>query len=607
MRPAKPFRWVVADVETGGLDSRRFLFCGVYDGVTYRHFTAPEAVFSHLEELAAGEEEPLVVYFYNAQYDLSALCSRNPLFDLDEVIMMQSRFICGTRSNVTYACSINLLVAIHQRGTTLKFLAKMAGYDKPDTPSSLKNDDTWPREPTAEELDYNRTELRAFHALMTEFFDVVDGHGVGHKPLTLAQNSHHVWLTRYCPEDLLYKTARGSKLFINETDDRFRHAYYGGRSEVYRRNKLFGVTCWDVRSMYPSVMSGGRYPRPDRLVYREARHLAAGEWETILRDCEGMACGVAFVPEELDPPPLPLRRPDDTTVYPSGSFAGAWCFPEIRLLLELGGRFELAWTSFSVDLCSPFTDFVGAISLQRQNAKNEFQDKQAKFLNNSLYGKMGQKGLDKRRYRDAKGDKPKGKGEWVWVPFTSVSNGPGYWLLENPDEYSYGSVLCWASYVTSYARVKQARGLLQSRAVYGDTDSAWAWRAPGDDGGQVGDWRIQVETEWARFYSPKAYQVQVKDGPLVQKCKGVPASAIASVFARADSPDRSITLEIPRLTKMLEAAHRGRRPQIPVVDRRVIHLQDRGRLWMRDDYSIPHRYEYSSKTRRNYHICCGND
>lgn len=218
-----------------------------------------------------------------------------------------------------------------------------------------------------------------------------------------------------------------------------RQGYYGGRVEVYRFGEVPGpVHHYDVNSLFPSVMRAGTYPDPSA-------------WrKTTVPDfaLEGMVYCDVEVPEQ-EYPTLPVRGGLDI-VYPYGRVTGTWCYPELRQLLEDGGRVMRVYDAVQFPpMPSPFKGYVDYCYGKRLESK---RDDDAlgivwwKLAMNSLYGKFGAK------------------------PIIDMIKDDRQVRLETAPPASANVV--WAAYVTSLARVKLLGHLRETSACYyTDTDS----------------------------------------------------------------------------------------------------------------------------------------
>lgn len=619
-RTVPSFQFATYDIETHGLAAKRLKFVGFYmPAFGYRWFRTADEFWAFVKNEVPAKT---YLYAYNAEYDLSGLVD-NYLYDMDEVIVNGGRFIQGERFGKTFPDAMNLFLAGDKRNA-FSAIAKQFGFEKLEIPESFTDDAQFTESISQEELVYNENDVVVLYNSLDKFFEFV-GSYVGPAPLTLASNSIRVW--EHCfSGDLPETSAKGRVIRVSELDGYARAAYYGGRTEMFCKGRLEGLICWDVHSMYPAVMQSGRFPHPGELVHRYGHELSVREWDGVLRDCEGMATGVAHVPESLYYGVLPMLDLEDEepkTLFPVGTFRGHWCFPEIRALLAHGGTFWPEETVFSRITVQPFADFMGSLYEIRRSSPNPTWKFIVKILMNSLYGKFGQSGLDQEKYRRLKGKTPGcdctkiecDANHWKWKPLShSKPEEAGVWTLEATDDFSYHTIVFFAAYTTSLARTKLLEGLVRSQGVYCDTDSVFSTIFPEDlkHPDQLGLWGADKRTEWCEFYAPKMYQCKIIDTtlpeghsgpqlPLTQKCKGVPRRHTSEAFV-ALSAGLAYEVSYSRLTKSKESIRRKLPPQMPMEVTKTLTAADSKRRWNPDGSSLPHVYSWDGE--KNIHVCC---
>jgi len=103
-------------------------------------------------------------------------------------------------------------------------------------------------------------------------------------------------------------------------------AYYGGRTEAFKRGIFFDVNVYDINSLYPYSMVNASFPHPNNLVREEATLEAINEFDGITR-------AVVDVPKTLIPY-LPCRS--DKLLFPYGKFEGHYSFYSLRQAMTHG-------------------------------------------------------------------------------------------------------------------------------------------------------------------------------------------------------------------------------------------------------------------------------
>jgi hypothetical protein len=252
-----------------------------------------------------------------------------------------------------------------------------------------------------------------------------------------------------------------------------RLAYYGGRTELFRRGIFKNIKSYDVNSMYPAVMLENNYPDPSSAIY----HKAGENWQQYLNKYEGIY-SVDITAPDIFIQPLPFKNYDNPSgrlMFPCGTFHGYYCAPELRQALKDG---------YTIDKCSwfihykhsypYFREFVNTFYTQRMEAKRNGDKGRSEYLKRilvSLYGKTGEKhGINGYvgSISDYDGDV---EGQDI-VPYRiggiDMINIPATEFREAP-----GAFPCIAAYVTSYARIKLYNLLTQYKPwiIACDTDS----------------------------------------------------------------------------------------------------------------------------------------
>jgi hypothetical protein len=603
-REAIPPDYLTFDVATRG-EANQFKFVGVFYGGEYRFFTD---ILEWWHWLCHLDVPRVHCYAFDAVVDLGALLP-SPVYDLEDLILTESGFVMGRYRFpkgspcrvATFWDACNLLQGTWENQDEL--MRDVVG-DAPWNPCGPELD--------IRDLGENRKRCEALYRMLEHTFHIPLSLGVKPAPSTLATNALRVWQQEFLPPDLAEYHPKGQAIYLSDWDDNFRWAYYGGRTEVYRRGIQEDLGVYDVHSMYPHAMRGA-YPHPGRLKYRNSRHLSEGEFLALLETCEGMAQGIARVPQDAFLGLLPIRTPGyGRLVFPRGQFRGAWCFPEIRNLLANGGEFLFEETWYSTEKLYPFTGFVEEFYRRRQAATEEWQAHQYKLMLVSLPGKLGQQGLPKELYeRTKKTHEFRHPDRWEWIPFhpgKETSHPGGFWSYDNPSAHSYDSILSFASYTTSMARVLHLQGLQRTTGlVYGDTDSAFASLMPSESLGHgLGEWGKQHTVMQGRFYSPKTYELDLFGGGKIQRCKGIPAKYVPQVFRALREHGGAAVKEIHtrKLAGPKEAIRRGTHTGMDIGLLLSVQATDNKRCWESKDVSRPHLYE--RRNGGNVEVCgCG--
>jgi hypothetical protein len=273
---------------------------------------------------------------------------------------------------------------------------------------------------------------------------------------------------------------------------------YGGRVEIFKTGLQEGpIDCYDVNSLYPSVMAAETYPLPTsgRMVdsYKPER--------------ESIAKLTVEIPNDYIPP-LPFRH-DGKLIFPTGEITGTWSAPEIRAALAGGTKIKRThWVYEYRETCQPFVKWVNFIYNKRLNATDELTNYSMKIFLNSVFGKFTEAGalqIYKKKKR------------------TDLENRPKY------------ANIALGVYTTAFGRVKLMTEMRkhEKEICYCDTDSMFLKQTPKiPTSNKIGEWKHEGTFSKADFVLPKFYLAVKQDGTKIHKSKGIPKSAAEDFFIR---------------------------------------------------------------------------
>lgn len=265
-----------------------------------------------------------------------------------------------------------------------------------------------------------------------------------------------------------------------------RLAYFGGRVEVFKFGKIFGpVNHYDINSLFPSVMRDFDFPNPS--TWHETAHPDFSK--------EGVFQGWVYVPSAIYPC-LPCRSHE--ILFPYGNLFGTWCYPEIRKLLEDGGRVAKCKQAVEFEETErPFVEYVDFCYKKRLEATNQLDKTHFKLLLNSLYGKFG--------------------------------SHHGLIIIYDDKEKDVGtdskiSNVIWSAYTTCYARLKLLDYLRQSEIFYTDTDSLFTCNNL-EVSNELGKLKLEGIYKEVEFKGNKIYALDS-----TYRAKGVPRKLASDFF-----------------------------------------------------------------------------
>lgn len=398
-------------------------------------------------------------------------------------------------------------------------------------------------------LDYCQRDTEITFRFVEAMSKKYEEYGVTKVKSTIASTALHAWNEKNI-FNISYANKRGEHISIIPKDilERFRLAYYGGRTEAFYIGKVKpttkkGIFYVDVNSMYPFSCLG-QFPNP--------YHYSEG----IDVDLEGVtSCSVRS--DDLAVPVLPYRNEAGRLIFPNGAFRGTWTNLELRYFKANGGRIEKTFWGYTFPLsCEPFTDHMLDLYTKRKEARDDLLKITGKNLMNNLYGKFAE-GCDRvyvMPYEKFVKDKR-------FNPNSSRRFGDIVSFSQEGD-YPWQSNFIWPAYVTSRARVHLHKFLkmLNDRGdeiLYCDTDSIIfkGTLAGLPLGKELGDFKLEAEFNSFDCKTAKMYKYTRLQGDEFIKCKGVPSKHQKGFFENGSA-------EFQKPVRLRESLVRDLRPNV---------------------------------------------
>ena len=593
------YKYLIFDVETWCSDS--FAFGVIWDPEAgkYTVYRDPLKMRRFFESLIVKRTTPKIKYrilAHNTAYDMNWIFGNYEIYFAPRFKMVgkkrkyrrythnnisrQGRFYRAHMYNVEFLDTYNLF------SMKLEKPGEVVGFPKLSMPDKFMN--TVPTDITSQDIEYCVRDCEVTWKIYLLCEKWVKDHG-GELKLTIASCGMSILKNKNpCFKDWLKKMNADYKLA--KLDDKFDGAYSGGRSEVYR-TEIHNGYYYDVNSLYPSVMvKEYRYPDPMRL-----RMYHGKVTKSLLDKYEGYGYVTVCIPEMNIPPLIYTRESDNKKIYPYGTFTGKWCFPELRLLLKMGGEIlETHECVISPPIPSPFHDYVISLYNERKKQKKEGNPNELitkLYLNAGGYGKLAMRSFTNHlvRLEEAKSD------DWGKEV---MYDGEIYINVTTEKERSRQSIMCLPSYVTSYARCRLYEYMEQCdfNVVYCDTDSCIT-NVSLDTSDLLGEMRLEGVVKYGSFLSRKDYYIKWDDDRISTKRKGVPARSV--FFYRYDekgsfniSPidlERKRDLQLlhdsdavsyTRIVKSREAIRRGlKASHVITQEKERRERKDNGRVW----------------------------
>lgn len=394
--------------------------------------------------------------------------------------------------------------------------------------------------------------------------------------------------------------------YTHDTDDILKlfNAYYGGRTEAFQTGTLLNYpempyTLYDVNSLYPSVMLN-EFPNPNSM-----RHSRKNNDDLIML-YHGISDVELFCPY-MKYPLLPVRT-KDKLLFPIGNFRGYYTHIELRKAKELGYKIKKVHeTYYFKETCFPFKEFVNDLYKKRMEYKEQKSEMEiiCKLLLNSLYGKFGQKFLNKENIISSLVFDDKNK---KYKKFEMYND--SFVRVTEDREPSPFCIPEWAAYVTAYGRLKLYDYMIKNNPVYCDTDSVIT-RNFIETTDNIGDMKKEMELKGGIIIKPKFYAILNKsDKPMFckecgylmtikdtdinifecQTCKreqhrnkikikGIPLKLKYNDFKELIFNNENHEIHYEKFTKFKESMRRGLdiNEIIPMIKK--LNLKDNKRVW----------------------------
>lgn len=534
------------DIETNGLDARKFVFgCVINIGTGERYHSSDLVSFREYIESCS----PCIAYAHNgSKYDLYGLYSQDSLYQCKKVST-------GTRVFEYEINGVKYRDSRHLFPMNLNSVAKSVGMSKGITPQEYIDGNV--TEITQEAIDYCYLDCEIIVALInrlrTLYADLL-GLPVSSValPLTTASMSYRIWCHNYWPDQWKWTDAkkRIRRMVSNRKvfNENFRKCEHGGRVQVYRGENFIpsknlepvtvrNMVSYDANALYPSVMCSELFPDPKRM----NRYGANLETLIHLINHETLICAaeVVIIKPKGVMGMLPnvdeLGRKDWTT----SEYDGWLCEPELRLALEIGYEIKEVKEVMAGVGINPFKEFVENMYNLRLKMREEGDPAHAmvKLLMNSLFGRFGIKERPRRIEGSQAILEAQESDEWpdrYEVRFYDGHQKYPYLLdYESMTRAPSSQFFGFSSFILSYGRERLMRAILASGQgfAYCDTDSvhmsaeyAKEFESKISIGDDLGQWKPEQDepVHKAVYWEAKCYTHYDKDdNKIVVKHKGV--------------------------------------------------------------------------------------
>lgn len=405
-----------------------------------------------------NQRETIYLFAHNVTFDFLVLEGFRflPLLDFT----LQSIYSKFTTTVIRFSNNRRRLVAVDTMNyfpVSLEKVAASVGMRKTDIDFSKVSD--------AELADHCRQDALIIYEAIKRMIAETVLSGLGSFKLTASSLSHSIYRHSFMKDKIMVS----HKLEVVEFEQ---SAYTGGVTALSKLVQPGDPELYklDVNSMYPSVMIDRQFPT-------QLIEFAGGVNTRILERFLNGYLVIARVKVNTDEAVYPMRY-DTFTAYPKGEFITTLTTESLKYALEKGHIIGIEW--MSVYMGAPiFKDFISEMYGRRLSASAEGDAAREMFfksINNTLYGKFGQRRTETVRIGDADinefcvYDAFDGKTGEEWK---ELHAGGSILFIYQRGEARYTSYAI-AAHITDYARGK----LFELRRVAGpenvfymDTDS----------------------------------------------------------------------------------------------------------------------------------------
>ncbi|OAX31150.1 hypothetical protein K503DRAFT_704144, partial [Rhizopogon vinicolor AM-OR11-026] len=338
---------------------------------------------------------------------------------------------------------------------------------------------------------------------------------------TIPSLAFAIYRSGYMPENTIPLTNGKVFNFIQES-------FTGGSTEMY---KPYGknLFCYDVNSLYPSVMKDNIFPTGNIIQFD-------GDITLLSKEMYWFADSDVNTLKDLYQPYLQIHHKTNggmRTVAPNGSFSMK--INSVEYFNSLKDYDILIKNGYVFNSTQIFKNYVEEMySLRLEYSKKDPMNYIAKLLMNSLYGRFAMKPVNNQYAFCNWGEFMKLSEKYLindYIQFNPNSLFVDYTdssQLEKDHKVSIGI----SSAVTAYARILMSnfKNNPKYSLYYTDTDSIFVDKKLEDAlvGDKLGQFKLECNIQEAVFLAPKIYAYKTEDSHFICKVKGYKDSSSIS-------------------------------------------------------------------------------
>jgi len=375
-------------------------------------------------------------------------------------------------------------------------------------------------------IEYLKHDCIGLYEVIEKFKEKIGDIG-GQTGITIASTALKTFSGRY------QKT--GLYMCDKKTNDEFRQAYFGGRTEIFKMNapelKDDYYLYYDINSLYPHVMKEYPYPvsQPTVLKYPSL---------SVVLESEGITEADVIAPKGLYAPILPSKIKmgyDTKLMFVLGTYSGMWDNRLLEKAKELGYKIKpkKSWLFESEYIFKDYVDDFYSMKLKEDKDTPGYLI--AKLLLNCLYGKFGQRQTSESVIKDDSYMPGISKRDYVFKDYVDFDNG---WFRIETEGKGKSYLPQISIHVTAMAQLELYKGIEEIldkgySVFYCDTDSITTDYKNLKVSKDLGDWKIEKRLLSGMFILPKTYKTVNDKHETELRVKGYSRSLQAKIGATA--------------------------------------------------------------------------
>lgn len=413
--------------------------------------------------------------------------------------------------------------------------------------------------------DYNMRDARISQMFMKFLYGAFEELGASPR-ITIASTAMSLFRNMYL-KDTYYTQKTEDILEIMK-------AYYGGRTETFRRGPIGKRYYYDINSAYPYSMTKA-LPNPNkhRVTYDKSLDY--------INQYEGCSEVSIMCPDEMKIPYLPCRY-EGLLLFPTGTFKGWYTHFELRKALSMGYIIkEVYKTHYYTEVCYPLKEYAKENYKRRLTRKKTPMGMVDKLFLNSLYGKFGQRFMDRDDIQPISAYSADELNS-----FESFERIGDFIRTKKDGEPSYFCIPIWAAYITAYTRTLWFDFAVQCDPDYGDTDSLITKRQM-PESNELGEFKLEMKVNNGIIIRNKMYALIDEENKEYVKIKGVmkrvkvkPGGSIQNLnYQIFTELEASNFLYYDKFMKFKESQRRGFKVNEVIEVAKELNLDDQKRSW----------------------------